>query len=77
MCLNHSSPKIFTSKFQSIAHQYPKCFSKLAISSHAPLLWNNVFPVTMESLCTVPLFKKEVKENLTNFENESNIFNSI
>ena len=40
MFLNDSGPKIFTSKFQSIAHQYPKGFSKLAISSHAPLLWN-------------------------------------
>ena len=77
MFLNHSSPKIFTSKFQSIAHQYSKYFSKSAISFHAPLLWNTVFPVTRESLCTVPLFKKEVKENLTNLENENNIFNSI
>ena len=27
-------------------------------------------------LCTLPLFKKVEKENLTNTENESNFFNS-
>ena len=48
--LNHLNPKIFTSRFQSIARQYPTCFVKKnfyepnkkffksTISSRAPLL---------------------------------------
>ena len=85
---NNTIPDSFQNKFQFIEHQYPTRYSensfiepriylrftKYAISSRRPRLWNKIVNERIRNFTFYPLFRNTIKACLLRLENEISYF---
>ena len=81
---NNMAPKVFQNQFKSIQHKYPTKYSlqnfkqpktiskltKYSITSRGPELWNNFINNETKLITNISRFKKTIKKQILNFENE-------
>ena len=81
---NNMAPKVFQNQFKSIQHKYPTKYSlqnfkqpktiskltKFSITSRGPELWNNFINNETKLITNISRFKKTIKKQILNFENE-------
>ena len=81
---NSMAPKVFQNQFKSIQHKYPTKYSlqnfkqpktiskltKFSITSRGPELWNNFINNETKLITNISRFKKTIKKQILNFENE-------